>query len=122
MHGVPADLDLAMFTNATLIQVCIGPYDLQFHFDPRADISVYGKWALRDGSGALVDERAADDDTAYSSRPNLHFHQLLEQAVTGTSVDAPRSFSLQFSSGHTLTVFDESPYESFSIQPGNVFV
>jgi hypothetical protein len=76
---------------------------------------------LRDGAGALVDERLADDNS-YAARPNLYFHHLLEQTVTGTSVDAPRSFSLRFSSGHTLTIFDESPYESFSIQPGNVFV
>lgn len=43
--------------------------------------------------------------------------------VESASIDPAQSFSLTFSSGHRLTVFDDSDlYESFSIQPGDIFV
>ena len=40
MYGVPADLDLAFLHGAELIQVCLGQYQLQFHFHPAGSISV----------------------------------------------------------------------------------
>jgi len=43
--------------------------------------------------------------------------------VAGTEVDAPRSFALRFAGGEELRVFDDSDqFESFSIQPGDIFV
>ena len=41
----------------------------------------------------------------------------------GTEIDQPRSFALKFEGGDVLRVFDNSEqYESFSIQPGDIFV
>jgi hypothetical protein len=58
-----------------------------------------------------------------AERDALYIHVLLGESVKDYSLDAPRSFSLRFESGHVLTIFDDSPeYETFSIQPGNVFV
>jgi hypothetical protein len=118
MYGVSPDLDLSRFKDAVLIQLCVGQFQLQFHFRPRAEISVEGKWELRDRAGSLIDglERGARGDALYA-------HRLLGEKVDGFSLDAPHSFSLRFKSGHVLTIFDDSrKYESFSIQPGDVFV
>ena len=49
MYGVPAELDLRFLNDATLTQVCIGPWDVQFHFHPIGGIFVQGAWELRDG-------------------------------------------------------------------------
>jgi hypothetical protein len=59
MYGVPADLPLAMFEKATLVQVCLGEYQLQLRFqnDEHArkrsagpTISIEGRWELCDDS------------------------------------------------------------------------
>jgi hypothetical protein len=119
MYGVPADLDLSRFKGATLIQLGIGEFQVQFHFHPQGSVSAEGKWELRDSSGVLVDEATETN----AERDSYHLHIILGKSVESYSVSAPDSFSLRFESGHTLTVFDDSKqYESFSIQPGNIYV
>jgi hypothetical protein len=119
MHGVPVDLDLSRFEGATLIQICIGEYQVQFHFHPQGSISIEGKWELRDLAGALLDASLQTNE----ERDAYRLHVLLGKRVAGSFVNAPNSFSLRFESGATLMVFDESEeYESFSIQPGGIHV
>ena len=127
MYGVPANLPLALFDKATLIQVCLGETQLQFHFQNAGhvgpgstgpSISVEGGWELRDGSGETVDRRESN-----AAREAYRVHRLLGKQVVGTEMDPPRSFALKFEGGHVLRIFDDSEeYESFSIQPGNIFV
>ena len=129
MYGVAADLNLSEFTGATLTQIAIGEYQLQFHFHRssngktcHAEISVEGKWQLRDSLGSMLDscERTS---LPYSQKSCHSLQVLLGQSVAATSVDPPTSFSLRFSSGYTLQIYDDSTeFESFSIQPGDVFV
>ena len=119
MYGVPSDLDLSRFKGATLIFLGIGEFQVQFSFQPKCSISAEGKWELRDSAGVLVDESA---DTN-AERDFYRLHIILGKSVESYSVSAPDSFSLRFESGHTLTVFDDSKqYESFSIQPGDIYV
>lgn len=119
MYGVPTDLDLSRFKSATLIQIAIGEHQVQFHFHPEGCISVHGKWELRDSPGVLVDE--STDTNA--ERDAYRLHVILGKVVESYSVSAPHSFSLQFETGHALTVFDDcKQYESFSIQPGDIYV
>ena len=118
MYGVPEDLDLSVFRGAALIQVALGEFQVQFHFQPDGYIGVEGHWELRDASGALVDQAVPN-----AEREAYRVHTLLGHTVTATQVDPPRSFTLTFHDGKTLTVFDDSEqYESFCIQPGNIFV
>jgi hypothetical protein len=118
VYGVPQDLDLSRFVGATLIQVCLGEYQVQFRFAPTLEIGVEGHWELRDGAGLMVDRAEP-----YTEREAYRVHRLLGQTVEGTDLDAPRSFALRFSGGEELRIFDNSDqYESFSIQPGNIFV
>jgi hypothetical protein len=119
MYGVPVDLDLSKFKGATLIQLGIGEFQVQFHFHPEGNISVEGKWELRDSCGVLVDE-AKDSNT---ERDVYRLHVIIGKSIELYSVKAPDSFSLRFESGHVLTIYDDSKqYESFSIQPGNIYV
>src|SRR5882724_2013063 len=118
MYGVPADLSLERFVGATLVQVALGEFQIQFRFQPEGEIAVAGRWELRDNAGLLVDQAQATAD-----REAYRVHQLLGREVTGAWVDAPKSIALQFNSGHRLEVFDSSQeYESFTIQPGDIIV
>lgn len=118
MYGVPVDLDLSFLHGAELIQVCLGQHQLQFHFHPVGSISVEGGWELRDAAGVRIDGHWQDPD-----RPPYQLHRPLGRRVARSEVAAPERFALTFEGGEVLRVFDDSPqYESFSIQPGNIFV
>jgi hypothetical protein len=56
VYGVPANLDLTRFIDATLEQICLGEYQIQFHFDPVVSISVEGDWKLQGPAGNVVDQ------------------------------------------------------------------
>jgi hypothetical protein len=64
-----------------------------------------------------------DGTVAGAERPPCRSDMLLGQRVIGTEVSAPKWFALRFDGGEVLRVFDDSQqFESFSIQPGNIFV
>lgn len=118
MYGVPSDLDLDSFKGATLIQVCLGEFQLQFKFDSDAEISVEGAWQIVGRNSEIVDA-----GTRNVQRTENRVHLLLGRKVEGWSVHAPEWFELQFEGRLALRVFDDSEqYESFSIQPGDIFV
>jgi hypothetical protein len=118
MHGVPADLDLSKFKGATLIQLGVGEFQIQFHFHPKGNISVEGKWELRNSEGVLIDDGARE---SIAEREAFHLHSILGKSIESYSISAPDSFSLKFDSGHVLTIFDDSKqYESFSI--GGIYI
>lgn len=118
MYGVPANLDLLRFKDASLVQLCVGEFQMQFRFDSEVSISVEGRWEVRDSAGSVVDGSKPN-----AQRDGLYIHALLGKRVEGFSLDPPHSFSLRFETGHILTIFDDSrEYESFSIQPGDIFV
>jgi hypothetical protein len=118
LHGVPANLDLSAFVNTTLQRIDFGPYIIHLNFDgDRTVISVEGDWELRDGSGDVIDRSSNDPAKAY------RLPLLAGKTVTSTEIDPPTSFSLVFDSGHELRIFDNSKeFESFAIQPGDIFV
>jgi len=118
MYGVPADLSLERFVGATLIQVALGEFQIQFRFQPAGEIAVEGRWELLDPAGRLVDQAQP-----IATRDAYRVHQLLGRKVTASQVEAPRSIALQFDGGQWLRVFDSSQeYESFTIQPGDIVV
>lgn len=125
MYGVPHDLDLTRFYGAEVIQLAIGTHQLQVLLQPDAGVGgqlqtlgIEGHWELRDRSGALIDQAQEP-----ATREAYRVHRMLGQRVTAGSLDVPLSFSLEFGNGLVLTVFDDSKqYESFFIQPGDIFV
>jgi hypothetical protein len=118
MHGVPADLNIGFLQGSKLIQVCLGENQIQFHFDPTGSISVEGDWELVKVIGLHF-----DSPEVTSKNPRSHLHRLVGQNVVATEIMATKSFSLQFDNGDVLRIFDSSEeFESFTIQPGNIFV
>ena len=134
MYGVPSNLPLQKFVGLQLNQIALGQYQIQFHFSlcrrisvegkwqlqdaGRGSISVEGKWELHDSSGTLIDEEQEN-----SARESYRIHVIIDKEVTSFRIDAPHSFSLVFSSGHTLTIYDDTPqYESFSIHPDGIYI
>jgi hypothetical protein len=91
---------------------------VHFHFGKAGTISVEGQWELQDSSGGVVD-RALE----HADRDAYRLHVLFNAVVTAFNIDPPRSFSLTFSTGHVLTVYDDTPqYESFHIHPDDIHV
>lgn len=111
MYGVPADLPIKRFVGDFLSQVCIGCDGVHFRFGRAGTIAAYGLWQLHDSAGTLIDQTQV-----HSERERYCIHFILNADVTDCSIDAPRSFSLTFSTGHRLTVFDDTAqYESCEI-------
>lgn len=118
MHGVPKDLNLSQFVGKTLVQLGIGEFQVQFRFQPEGNVSVEGGWELRDDDGMLIDRSLPNGE-----RTGFYIHRLLGQEVVRWEIAPPTSFALGFSNGLVLRVFDNSKeYESFSIQPGDIYV
>jgi hypothetical protein len=119
MFGVPADLDLSQLKGDYLTAIQLGQWDLQFGFGSGVRICVQGDWQLRDASGKLIDQ----DVDPPSSREFYRVHLLLQKTVTNFTVNPPRSFTLYFDDGLSLTLFDSSQqFESFQIWPMGVVV
>ncbi|MDB5349102.1 MAG: hypothetical protein JWN86_349 [Planctomycetota bacterium] len=120
MYGVPADLDLRFLHGATLMQVCLGTADIQFHFHPTGHVSVQGGWQQRDALGEIVDK---DSEVAAAEREPFRLHRLLGRRVESIEVAAPSRVSFRFEGGDELQIFDDSvQFESFQIQPGDIIV
>jgi hypothetical protein len=118
MHGVPTNLDLSFLHGAEVEQVCLGLYQVQIHFHPVGSISDEGDWALIGSDGIQVDR----NDPARQNKSS-QLSRFLGCRVVGTDIASPEWFALRFDDGLVLRVFDSSSqYESFSIQPGNIFV
>ena len=120
MHGVPANLNLAPFVGASLQRIDLGKWIIYFRFEmqPAGSIGVEGEWELCDAAGLVIDQQQEP-----SERVSYKLHHLLLQNVVSYEVQAPEWFSLTFDNGMVLKIYDKDPhYESFSIQPGNVFV
>jgi hypothetical protein len=152
VYGVPTNLDLSGFLHARLDALTIGKHQIIFSFSPcdpfvgrSRSITVESTWEYRTHSGHLVDAACEHAD-----RSAYHVHKLLGRAVSATRLDPPRSISLVFDDGSTLTeefwkhvgiyayrrdfllklagmppltiVDDSKQYESFQIQPGDIVV
>lgn len=125
MYGVPADLDLSDLYGGRLDQICLGPFDLQFKFSTGHQFSVWGEWKLLEVGGGLLDESvgAVGDKPGNQSRNGWRVRDLLSDTVDTVEVDPPQSLSVRFTSGRMLILRDgSSEYESFSIQPGDIYV
>lgn len=118
MYGIPKDLPLQRFVGDNLSQISIGVDGIHFNFDKAGTISVFGYWELQDKEGSLIDKAYEN-----SVRKYYRIHMILNGEVISSSLNAPSSFTLNFKSGHKLSIFDDSKqYESFSIEPGGIIV
>jgi hypothetical protein len=122
MYGVPENLKaLRDFEGLRLVAVDDLENIVYFRFshEPSTgelEIGVESTWELRAFSGEVVAKGAPGFE------PGV-FGSLLQSSVVRTETRPPQSIVLQFASGHTLEIFDNSDqYESFSIPHGNVYI
>jgi hypothetical protein len=113
-------LNLAPFVGASLQRIDLGKWIIHFQFEmqPNGVIGVEGEWELCGPSGAVIDRQQEP-----AERECYKLHHLLLHNVVSYQVSPPEWFSLTFDNGMMLKVYDKSrQYESFSIQPGNVYI
>lgn len=118
MYGVPPDLPLDRFLGRDCTLIGIGRCEIRFMFPSTGDICVYSRWEVCDDSGRMID-RARE----HAERSCYFVHKVIDSPVHRYVINAPKSFTLFFENGYSLTVFDDSEhYESFSIQPDGIYI
>ena len=111
MYGIPKDLRLERLVGQEFNFIGLGRFQIQFHISSLVAIQVEGRWELRDASGVLVDSQQE-----HGARATYCLHCIIDVPITRFTIDAPRSLTLFFESGHSLSIFDDSEhYESFSV-------
>lgn len=111
MRSVPQDLDLSACIGRQLNQICVGPFDLQFHFGCDLFIGCQGRViAEYDGrSTPLFDGQWLDA----SPLP-----WLVGRDAVGWKIEASHEFSISLADGAKLRfVSKDHPYEDFVIHP-----
>ncbi len=109
MHGFGTG-DFHFLEGLTLIQVCLGQFQTQLHFDTRVRISTEGRYIHR----IAVDNRELIQEPSSCGYNELH--RLLGATVAKAVVSSPNSLTLSFSNGDLLILVDDSQqYESFLI-------
>jgi hypothetical protein len=111
MYGVPVDLPIERFLGDSPTQIRIGIDGIHFAFNQTGIIGVFGLWQLHDADGEMIDQTQEHRDRHY-----YRIHVLLNADVTDFSINPPHAFALKFSTGHQLTIYDDTPqYESCTI-------
>jgi len=117
MYRVPANLKIDGIVGSALNQICLGRYDVQFHFDSDACISAQGTVDLLHGTDKIS---SWNDKNNWSS---TGFQNLLNGKVVAYSVPNDRLLIVQFESDFALHFHDDSDqYECIQIEPGGITI
>ena len=120
MYGLKKEIDLSFLTGRELIQVAIGSFQVQFHFDEDVAVSVEAEFHYFDGQKEWI-WRQEPSSPQVAGRTVA----ILGASVTNFQSSENGTLVLNFSNGHRLTIVDSSKeYESYDItRPGqNIIV
>jgi hypothetical protein len=119
MYGLKKEIDLSFLAGRELIQVAIGSFQVQFHFNKEVAISVEAEFRYFDGQQEWV----------WRQKPSSPQIAARTVAVLGASITNFESsengtLALTFSNGHRLTILDSfREYESYDItRPGQTII
>jgi len=119
MYGLKKEIDLSFLTGRELVQVAIGSFQVQFHFDEDVTVSVEAEFRYFDGQ----------DEWIWRQEPSSPQVAARTVAVLGASITTLKSdengtLALTFSNGHRLTMLDSfKEYESYDItRPGQTII
>jgi hypothetical protein len=119
MYGLKKEINLSLLAGRELIQLAIGLYQVQFHFDEDVTVSVEAEFRYFDGQ----------DEWNWRQEPRSHQIAARTVALLGASITNLESnengtLALMFSNGHRLTKLDPfKEYESYSItRPGQTII
>jgi hypothetical protein len=111
MYGLKKEIDLSFLVGRELIQVAIGLYQVQFHFDEDIAVSVEAEFRYFDGQNEWI----------WRQEPSSHqiaarTLTMVGASITGLERNENGTLALMFSNGHRLTVLDSfKEYESYDI-------
>lgn len=116
MHGVPQDLDLSAFVGREVIQVALGPHDVQLNLHPSGSISIEGRLELYQDTGDLIEAGAPNEVT-----PSTSLGALIGCIIAEAIPEPPSAVRFRFGSGYVLRLIDDSDScESFVLHPGPI--
>jgi hypothetical protein len=112
MYGFNEELVIEGLIDHSLNQICVGKYDVQFHFSSGTFIAVQGGARIIEGGSAIA---TWTEEGAWS---DLSFHKLLNHDVKGYSISDLKTLCINFDEDFALELFDDSDeYESMQIFP-----
>ncbi len=112
MYGLPKNIDLSFFHDRELIQVCIGPYQVQFHFDKDVRIFVQNAFSYVDAGGAIVEIKTAPSSA-------ILVDKLMGKTVKVINPSQNGTLQIAFNTGEQLIFCDDTKgYECYLIQNG----
>src|SRR5215467_341702 len=119
MYGLKKEIDLSFLTGRELIQVAIGSFQVQFHFDEDVTISVEAEFRYFDGQNEWI----------WRQEPSSPQVAARTAAILGASIISIESnengtLALTFSNGQRITILDAfKEYESYDItRPGETII
>lgn len=113
MGSVPSDFTLEHIIGRQLNQICIGPYDLQFHFDSVRSICC---------SGTVLVEVGAEKTRVFQGAEPYWLDvtplpRLVGQVAASWKIEGSHEFSLTLSGGAKFRFQStDCPYEEFLIR------
>jgi Family of unknown function (DUF6188) len=119
MYGLRKEIDLSFLTGRELIQVGIGIFQVQFHFDEDVTVSVEAEFCYLDGQDEWI-WRQEPSPPQIAARTVA----MLGASITGFETNENGTLMLTFSNGHLLTILDSfKEYESYAItRPGQTII
>jgi Family of unknown function (DUF6188) len=119
MYGLTKEIDLSFLTGRELIQVAIGSFQVQFHFDEDVAVSVEAEFCYFDGQDQWIWQQEP-------SSPQIAARTvaMLGASITSFETNENGTLALTFSNGHRLTILDSfKEYESYDItRPGQTII
>jgi len=119
MWGLKKEIDLSFLTGRELIQVAIGSFQVQFHFDESVAVSVEAEFRYFDGLQEWVWQQEPSSSLIASRTVGILGASIMsfESSENGT-------LALTFSNGHRLTIVDSfKEHESYDItRPGHTII
>src|SRR5580765_2486680 len=111
MYGLRKEIDLSFLTGRELIQVAIGSFQIQFHFDEDVTVSVEAEFCYFEGQDEWIWQRKP-----CSRQSAARTAALLGARITTFETKASGPLALTFSSAHRLALFDSfKQYDSYDI-------
>ena len=119
MYGLKKETDLSFLAGRELIQVAIGSFQVQFHFDEDVAVSVEAEFRYFDGRREWI-WRQGPSSPEVAGRTVA----ILGASITSFESSENGTLAITFSNGHRLTMVDSfKEYESYDItRPGQTII
>ena len=109
MHGLPACTDLSFLDGRTLLQVCVGLYQVILKFDEDVSISIEGKFKVVQAGKTQRKNKALPLSASVLLR-------LVGQTIKRVEGEPSGTLFLDFGDGNTLIILDSNrEFESYQV-------